>query len=73
MIFTRTGIRARASLGATPLRSGTHHYTNTGGKNIPLSTKNKTALALKMTIYCGGGFAVGFVPGQWQSYKANRI
>ena len=31
-VFARTGIRARATMGATPMRSGAYHWTNDNGK-----------------------------------------
>jgi len=31
-IFARTGIRARATIGATPMRSGAYHFANDKGK-----------------------------------------
>lgn len=31
-VFARTGIRARATMGATPMRSGAYHWTNDSGK-----------------------------------------
>ncbi|KAF9433099.1 hypothetical protein BGZ76_009889 [Entomortierella beljakovae] len=72
-VFARTGIRARATMGATPMRSGAYHWTNDGGKNIPFKTKNKPALAFKVTAYLGTGFALPFIAAQWQHYKAGRI
>ncbi|KAI8597888.1 cytochrome c oxidase subunit VIIc [Dissophora ornata] len=69
-VFARTGIRARATIGATPMRSA--HFANTGGKNVPFSTKNRTALAIKVTLYLGIPFAAAFLPGEWQKYKASR-
>lgn len=33
-IFARTGIRASATAGASPLRSGAYHFSNTNGKVI---------------------------------------
>ncbi|KAF9291506.1 hypothetical protein BGZ68_003711 [Mortierella alpina] len=72
-IFARTGIRARATIGATPMRSGAYHWTNENGKNIPFSTKNKPALAAGVVGYLGLGFALPFVAGYWQAYKAGRV
>ncbi|KAF9923771.1 hypothetical protein FBU30_006179 [Linnemannia zychae] len=72
-VFARTGIRARATIGASPLRSGAYHYTNENGKNIPFSTKNKPALAIGVTAFLGTGFALPFVAMYWQHYKAGRV
>ncbi|KAG0210178.1 hypothetical protein BGX28_009618 [Mortierella sp. GBA30] len=72
-IFARTGIRARATIGATPMRSGAYHWTNENGKNIPFSTKNKPALAAGVAGYLGLGFALPFVASYWQAHKAGRV
>ncbi|KAG0013985.1 hypothetical protein BGZ80_010738, partial [Entomortierella chlamydospora] len=69
-VFARTGIRARATIGATPLRSGAYHFSNENGKNIPFSTKNKPALAFGVVAYLGTGFALPCVAGYWQPYEA---
>ncbi|KAF8924206.1 cytochrome c oxidase subunit VIIc [Dissophora ornata] len=71
-VFARTGIRARATIGAT-MRSDAHHWTNDSGKNIPFSTKNKPALAFKVSAYLGTGFALPFIASYWQAYKAGRV
>ncbi|KAK3820422.1 MAG: cytochrome c oxidase subunit VIIc [Benniella sp.] len=72
-VFARTGIRARATVGATPMRSGAYHWTNDNGKNIPFSTKNKPGLAVGVTAYLGLGFALPFVATYWQHFKAGRV
>ncbi|KAF9917608.1 hypothetical protein BX616_000493 [Lobosporangium transversale] len=68
--FAYSGVRARATFGSTPLRGA--NYSNKGGKSIPIPTKNKTGLAIGMTVVLGGLFFAGFLPGQWQRYKAQR-
>ncbi|KAG0054238.1 hypothetical protein BGZ83_011669 [Gryganskiella cystojenkinii] len=72
-VFARTGIRARATIGATPLRSDAYHFSNEKGRNIPFSTKNKPALAFGVVAYLGTGFALPFVAGYWQAHKAGRV
>ncbi|KAF9194280.1 hypothetical protein BGZ51_000440 [Haplosporangium sp. Z 767] len=72
-IFARTGIRASATAGASPLRSGAYHFSNTNGKNIPFSTKNKTVLATGVFGTLGVGFFLPFVACYWQAYKAGRV
>ncbi|KAG0244213.1 hypothetical protein B0O80DRAFT_469115 [Mortierella sp. GBAus27b] len=72
-VFARTGIRARATIGATPMRSGAYHWTNDSGKNLPFSTKNKPLLAFGVAAYLGTGFALPFVASYWQHFKAGRV
>ncbi|KAK3820033.1 MAG: hypothetical protein J3Q66DRAFT_399460 [Benniella sp.] len=72
MIIATSGIRARAALGAMPLRSGAYHWSNRGGKSFPFSTQNKTMLGIKVAAFCGLPFAAAFLPGHWQNIKAGR-
>jgi hypothetical protein len=37
------------------------YVENTGGQNIPFSTKNRKALAIKFSLYCGVGFVPPFI------------
>jgi cytochrome c oxidase subunit 7c len=69
-IFSRSAIRSR--LLARPMRDGAYHWENVDGSHLPFSTKNRTAFAIKMFLYCGTGFSLPFISAGWQFHKAGK-
>ncbi|KAI8068024.1 cytochrome c oxidase subunit VIIc [Gongronella butleri] len=65
----RSAIRSRLAARQV-MRSDLYHFENANGQNIPFSTKNRTALAIKMTLYLGAGFGAPFLGCWWQFHKA---
>ncbi|KAI7867516.1 hypothetical protein BDF14DRAFT_1726278 [Spinellus fusiger] len=59
-VFARSAIRSRAA-SRQVLRSDLYHFSNSNGQNIPFDTKNRAALAVKMTLYIGLGFGAPFI------------
>ncbi|CAJ0641013.1 265_t:CDS:2 [Entrophospora sp. SA101] len=60
--FPRTGVR----------KSSYYHFENEDGYHLPFSTKSKTGLAIKMTLFFGTGFSLPFIAGMWQFHKAGK-
>jgi hypothetical protein len=56
----RRAIAARPTNTALILRHQ-FHVENTSGQNIPFSTKNRMALTIKFSLYCGVGFVLPFI------------
>ncbi|KAI8976458.1 cytochrome c oxidase subunit VIIc [Pilobolus umbonatus] len=68
-----SNIFARAALRPSTrqlIRSDLYHFENSNGQNVPFNTKNRAALAIKMTLYLGAGFGAPFLGAYWQFYKA---
>ncbi|CAO3591583.1 unnamed protein product [Absidia cylindrospora] len=68
-VIARSAIRSRLA-SRQVMRSDLYHFENSNGQNIPFNTKNRTGLAVKMTLYLGLGFAAPFLGAYWQFYKA---
>jgi len=51
-------------------RSGGHHNEQKPGDSVPLPTGKPAALALVLTLTCGGSAAIPFVGVWWQQRKA---
>ncbi|KAI8374983.1 cytochrome c oxidase subunit VIIc [Choanephora cucurbitarum] len=66
-VLARSAMRASSRQVA---RSDLYHFSNANGQNIPFDTKNKAALAVKMTLYLGLGFGAPFIAAAWQFHKA---
>ncbi|CAO3697226.1 unnamed protein product [Rhizopus stolonifer] len=67
-ILARIAMRSSAS--RQLVRSDLYHFSNEKGQNLPFCTKNKTALAIKMSLFFGVGFGAPFLSCYWQFYKA---
>ncbi|KAI8374227.1 uncharacterized protein BYT42DRAFT_615405 [Radiomyces spectabilis] len=68
-VLARSALRSRATAQQV-MRSDLYHFSNSNGQNLPFSTKNRAALAVKMTLYLGLGFAFPFIGAAWQFHKA---
>ncbi|CAO3578247.1 unnamed protein product [Absidia cylindrospora] len=68
-VIARSAIRSRLATRQV-MRSDLYHFENSHGQNIPFNTKNRTGLAVRMTLYLGLGFAAPFIGAYWQFYKA---
>ncbi|KAI9256996.1 cytochrome c oxidase subunit VIIc [Helicostylum pulchrum] len=64
-----SNVLARSAMRASTrqvVRSDLYHFSNSNGQNVPFNTKNRPALAIKMTLYLGLGFAFPFIGAWWQ-------
>ncbi|KAI9299598.1 cytochrome c oxidase subunit VIIc [Cunninghamella echinulata] len=68
-IIARSAIRSRLATRQV-MRSDLYHFENSNGQNLPFNTKNRTGLAVKMTLYLGVGFIAPFFGCYWQFKKA---
>ncbi|KAL0075264.1 cytochrome c oxidase subunit VIIc [Phycomyces blakesleeanus] len=59
-VFARSALRSRVA-SRQVMRSDLYHFSNSNGQNIPFDTKNRAALAVKMTLYLGLGFGAPFI------------
>ncbi|RHZ59515.1 hypothetical protein Glove_363g6 [Diversispora epigaea] len=72
-VFPRSVLLTRAIAKRPLLRSGSsYHWENVDGSHIPFSTKSKTGVAVRMTLYCGLGFAIPFIAMWWQFHKVGK-
>ncbi|KAK9765709.1 hypothetical protein K7432_005731 [Basidiobolus ranarum] len=68
-VFARSAIRSRSTILGN-LRRSDYHFENIKGDNMPFSYKNRRVFAVKMTAFCGLGFALPFVASYWQLSKS---